>query len=96
MPILTQITNTLAIKTIESYQHYLSPIKGFKCAAGQLHGGSTCSGAVKSIIQNQGLISGIPDIYQQFSSCHDAAKILASDPNRPITTAFCCIIPILL
>ena len=94
MPILTQITNTLAIKTIESYQHYLSPIKGFKCAAGQLHGGSTCSGAVKSIISHQGLVAGMPAIYQQFSYCHHAAKIISSDPNRPITTAFCCIIPI--
>ena len=94
MPILTQITNTLAIKTIESYQHYLSPIKGFKCAAGQLHGGSTCSGAVKSIISHQGLVAGMPAIYQQFSNYHHAAKIISSDPNRPITTAFCCIIPI--
>ena len=94
MTLLSKLTNSMANKTIEAYQHYLSPHKGFKCAAGQLYGGSTCSGAVKSIIQNQGLISGIPDIYQQFSSCHDAAKILASDPNRPITTAFCCIIPI--
>ena len=94
MAILSKLTDTLAIKTIEAYQPHLSPIKGLKCAAGQLYGGPTCSGAVKSIIQNQGLISGIPDIYQQFSSCHDAAKILASDPNRPITTAFCCIIPI--
>ena len=94
MTLLSKLTNSVAIKTIEAYQHYLSPHKGFKYAAGQLYGGSTCSGAVKSIISHQGLVAGMPAIYQQFSSCHHAAKIISSDPNRPITTAFCCIIPI--
>lgn len=94
MPILSKLINTLAIKTIEAYQQYLSPIKGFKCAAGQLYGGTTCSGAVKTIIHDQGLISGIPAIYRQFSSCHHAAKTIALEPNLPMTTACCCIIPI--
>ena len=74
MAILSKLTDTLAIKTIEAYQQHLSPIKGFKCAAGQLYGGTTCSGAVKNIVQKQGLISGLPAIYRQFSSCHQAAK----------------------
>ena len=54
MAILSKLTDTLAIKTIEAYQQHLSPIKGFKCATGQLYGGTTCSGAVKKIIQKQG------------------------------------------
>lgn len=94
MAIISKFANTLAIKTIETYQHYLSPIKGFKCASGQLYGESSCSGAVKTIIQDQGLISGIPAIYRQFSGCHHAAKTIAADPTLPMTGVCCCILPI--
>lgn len=93
MAIISNLTNSVAIKAIEGYQQYLSPIKGFKCAAGQI-GGQTCSGAVKSIISTKGVVAGVPAMYKQFASCHHAAKTIASDPNLPITTAFCCIIPI--
>lgn len=94
MAILSQRINTLAIKSIEVYQHYLSPIKGFKCAAGQLYGDATCSGAVKNIIQKQGLISGLPAIYRQFSRCHHAAKNLVVDPTQPMNAVCCCVLPI--
>ena len=94
MAILSKLTDTLANKTIEAYQQHLSPIKGFKCATGQLYGGTTCSGAVKKIIQKQGLISGLPAIYQQFSSCHQAAKTLAAHPTQPMNAFCCCVLPI--
>lgn len=94
MAILSKLTDTLAIKTIEAYQQHLSPIKGFKCAAGQLYGGTTCSGAVKNIVQKQGLISGLPAIYRQFSSCHQAAKTLATYPTQPMNAFCCCVLPL--
>ncbi|MCY6413076.1 membrane protein insertion efficiency factor YidD [Acinetobacter sp. VNH17] len=94
MVILSRLLDTVAIKTIEVYQQHLSPIKGFKCAAGQLYGGTTCSGAVKNIIHAQGMVSGLPAIYRQFCSCHQAAKTLANHPTQPMSAVCCCVLPI--
>ena len=99
LQILGQLGNRTLLTTINGYQRHLSPIKGFKCAAGQLYGDSTCSAAVKQIVQTQGFIDGLPAIQQQIKRCHQAARQLKSNPvlsqqAQPQVGAFCCILPI--
>lgn len=91
--------NSLILNTINGYQRHLSPIKGFKCAAGQLYGDSTCSAVLKQIVQTEGFINGLPAIQQQIKRCHQAARQLKTNPvssslEQPQVGAFCCILPI--
>jgi putative component of membrane protein insertase Oxa1/YidC/SpoIIIJ protein YidD len=59
---------------IRLYQRRISPHKGFRCAYSNTHGGPGCSGAVLSILEDKGLISGWGLIKQRFLSCESAAK----------------------
>lgn len=89
-----KIGNDTALQLIEGYQRYLSPIKGFKCAAGHVYGDTTCSAAIKAIVKHQGMIQGFPAIQHQLKRCHDAARQLAANPEQKQVGAFCCILPI--
>ena len=89
-----KLSDNTAMTLINGYQHHLSPIKGFKCAAGQVYGNSTCSAVVKSIVKNQGLIAGLPAIQEQFLRCHEAAKQIKANPDQFQVGAFCCVLPI--
>lgn len=88
------ITDQTTLRLISGYQRYLSPIKGFKCAAGQVYGDSTCSAVIKAIVQNQGLVAGFPAIQHQLKQCHAAAKYAKAHPGQFQAGAFCCILPI--
>ncbi|RYZ97503.1 MAG: membrane protein insertion efficiency factor YidD [Moraxellaceae bacterium] len=99
LQILGHLGNRTLLTTINGYQRHLSPIKGFKCAAGQLYGDSTCSAVVKQIVQTQGFIQGLPAIQQQIKRCHHAARQIKTDAassaqTQPQVGAFCCILPI--
>lgn len=91
---LSTLSNQVTLQLIDHYQRYISPIKGFKCPAGQLYGETTCSAAVKNIVKNKGIFKGLPAIYQQFSSCKKAAQQLSLDPTQPMSVVCCCVLPV--
>lgn len=66
----------LALLIIWFYQRFLSPYKGYRCAYGVLHHTEGCSGAVKQIIRQKGVIAGWTDIRQRFVACRQAAMEL--------------------
>jgi len=70
--------DTLALWTIGFYQRYISPHKGFRCAHTGYYGGTSCSHAVKAIVQTQGLLSGLPAISARFKECRYAYTQLSS------------------
>ncbi|WP_434661163.1 membrane protein insertion efficiency factor YidD [Klebsiella sp. MISC125] len=79
--------NNLILKFIVFYQRVISPRKGYRCAYGALHHTQGCSGAVKEIIQQKGVIGGWGEIRQRFSDCRLAAETLQKqkpkdDPKR--------------
>jgi len=61
-----------AIGLIEVYQRRLSPLKGFTCAHLVLHGGVSCSQAVKLAIVEGGLSAGWRAVKARAASCRAA------------------------
>ncbi|MEM7433386.1 MAG: membrane protein insertion efficiency factor YidD [Pseudomonadota bacterium] len=59
---------------ISFYQRFLSPYKRFRCAAAYRYGIPSCSAATKTIILDDGLISGRAKIVRQFRRCSAAAE----------------------
>ena len=70
--------DTLALWFIGFYQRYLSPHKGFHCAHAGYFGGVSCSHAVKFIVLEQGLMSGLPSIRVHFKECRYTYTQLSS------------------
>jgi putative component of membrane protein insertase Oxa1/YidC/SpoIIIJ protein YidD len=64
--------------SITGYQKYISPHKGFACAHRLLYGGESCSGHVKRLIAQDGLILGIRASKKRFQACREAKEILQS------------------
>ena len=62
----------VCVALISFYQRFVSPYKGFRCAYGVYHGHDTCSGIVKQIVLNEGLLGGWPKIRAQFDACRRA------------------------
>jgi len=71
----------IAILMINFYQRFLSPVKGFRCAYGALHGKGTCSQIVKDIVRHEGVFKGWPKIKQQFNNCKSAYLQLQDNPD---------------
>jgi putative component of membrane protein insertase Oxa1/YidC/SpoIIIJ protein YidD len=72
----------IAILLIVFYQKFISPYKGFRCAYAVLHGGDSCSEAVKNIVRAQGLFGGYRDIRARFQACKDANETLIRNGQR--------------
>jgi putative component of membrane protein insertase Oxa1/YidC/SpoIIIJ protein YidD len=70
----------LADLAIAGYQRYLSPYKGFRCAHCVLHGGLSCSEAVKRLIRLHGVFSAWPHVRERFAQCRAAAQTLRAQP----------------
>ena len=66
----------LANFAIRFYQKFISPYKGFRCAHKAVHGGDSCSEAVRKIILAQGLFGGYGNIRQRFNDCSAAYQQL--------------------
>lgn len=75
---------TFLLLLITFYQKHISPYKGFRCAYASYHRGLSCSGRIKNIIAEQGVIDGWPLIKQQFIDCGLACDALQQqdDDNR--------------
>ncbi|MFN4251393.1 membrane protein insertion efficiency factor YidD, partial [Deinococcus sp.] len=70
--------NYLALGSIDLYQRWLSPLKGFRCAHAALFGGESCSAAVRRLVSEQGLLGGRGDIAARFQTCRQAYGHLAA------------------
>ena len=67
-----------AIGLIGVYQRRLSPLKGFTCAHLVLHGGVSCSQAVKLAIAEGGLLAGWRAVRARAAACRAAMIALQS------------------
>jgi len=80
----------ICLLLIEFYQRIISPRKGFKCAHHALHRGPTCSNAVKSLIEEHGLIGAWPQIKARFKACRVAYQAILDTPtSRPRSDISC-------
>ena len=74
------------IRLIDVYQVHLSPRKGFSCAFHALHGGPSCSRAVREALVIDGLIGGWRALRSRARLCRDAAIVLQSEERPPART----------
>jgi putative component of membrane protein insertase Oxa1/YidC/SpoIIIJ protein YidD len=65
-----------AVSVIEFYQRRFSPLKGFHCAHGALHGGSSCSEAVKRATEAGSLRAGVVSLRLRVGGCRAAMIVL--------------------
>lgn len=66
----------IADVAIRSYQVHLSPRKRWRCAHSAAHGGPSCSAAVRSTIQERGVVRAVVPTVARFVACHQAARLL--------------------
>ncbi len=64
------------ILCITFYQRFISPYKGCRCAYGYYHPSLSCSGQVKHILAEHGVIAGWSLIWLQFRQCRAAYEAL--------------------
>ncbi|MGA7934581.1 MAG: membrane protein insertion efficiency factor YidD [Kovacikia sp.] len=76
-----------AIASINLYQAYLSPHKGFRCPHRLVHGDESCSTYVKQVLINQDLRTALQLAPQRFQACKVAAQTLQQ------TSGGCIVIP---
>lgn len=63
---------------ISWYQRRLSPGKGWTCAHLVVHGGLSCSAAVRTIIADRGLLRGTVPVVRRFAACAQASALMPS------------------
>lgn len=73
---------------IRGYQRYLSPRKGFNCAYLVARGEDSCSGVIRNIVAERGVLRGVVPTMIQFAACYQAAMMLGRD--RPRVQGVCC------
>lgn len=66
----------IALFIISTYQKYLSPIKGFKCAYGVETGITTCSAHAKKVISRYGFLKGCLLMRRQAKRCEQSYRSL--------------------
>ncbi|MBE9060878.1 membrane protein insertion efficiency factor YidD [cf. Phormidesmis sp. LEGE 11477] len=84
MPVYTfdQLACRTAISSINTYQRYLSPRKGFSCPHRVLYRGESCSEHVKQTLKQQDLLSAVQMASTRFRACHQAAVTLSSSETN--------------
>jgi putative component of membrane protein insertase Oxa1/YidC/SpoIIIJ protein YidD len=85
------IATQIAIATLNTYQKHLSPHKGFSCPHRLLHGGVSCSEAIKQAFLHQRLSTALQTTPQRFKACRNAAKILQQQAGTGCIIIPCCI-----
>ena len=87
--------NVLALGSIDAYQRWLSPLKGFRCAHAALFGGESCSAAVRRLVSEQGLVGGRADIAARFQTCRQAyGHLLGAQATGGRVQGVCCCGPL--
>jgi putative component of membrane protein insertase Oxa1/YidC/SpoIIIJ protein YidD len=88
-PFLVCTSKYSAVGSINVYQKYISPNKGWKCAYGIAHPNEiSCSEFGKVAIENHGIIDGLEQLKGRFKECERAYLALGSQANT--ATAGCC------
>ncbi len=87
-----RLTRRSAIASINTYQRYFSPRKGFACPHRVLYGES-CSEYVKRLLGQQSLLTTVQMAPQRFRACQAAALTLQSTvkPQSSCIVIPCCI-----
>ena len=78
MPTRTSPAAALALGGIGTYQRFLSPYKGFRCAHHASTGGMTCSNYGRHAILEFGLFGALPRIRERLIQCSG----YATDPRK--------------
>ncbi|RYG70690.1 membrane protein insertion efficiency factor YidD [bacterium] len=68
--------DALILGSIGIYQRYISPRKGWRCAYSVLHGGTGCSGYVKTEIREHGWRAARRAARKRFHECKLAGQAL--------------------
>jgi putative component of membrane protein insertase Oxa1/YidC/SpoIIIJ protein YidD len=79
----------LAVWSIELYQNYISPHKGWKCAYSIAYPMElSCSEFGKKVIENMGTVEGVKQLWDRFDNCAISYAILSS--QKKAASAGCC------
>jgi len=73
-----KLTTKLSVTTINLYQSYISPYKGFCCAHAALYNDVSCSEWGKHKIIEVGLLKAISEIINRLKDCKHAYSIMLS------------------
>lgn len=60
------------------YQRHLSPLKGYTCAHGHLHGRGSCSGFARRVVLRRGVLRLVPLLRLRFIACRRAFIVLST------------------
>ena len=85
------LTRRTMIGSIQLYQQYLSPRKGFACPHRVLYRESSCSDYVKDVFLNSDLTSALQRSVHRFRSCGAAAQELRLKNQGGCIVIPCCI-----
>ncbi|MBF2099265.1 MAG: membrane protein insertion efficiency factor YidD [Gloeomargaritaceae cyanobacterium C42_A2020_066] len=89
---LETLLRSLLTSSINLYQQYLSPLKGFRCAHAVRYGGETCSAYIKRVLSEKSLVMALKLALARFQACGQASLELtrststlssASAPGTP-------------
>lgn len=86
---LNTLTQQTAVFSINAYQKYLSPKKGFQCSHRLLYGGRSCSDYVKELFLEQDLSKIVGMTRQRFTECAKASQEL----KKLESSSGCIIVP---
>ncbi len=79
------VISKISVFSINFYQQYISPYKGYCCAHRIFHGGDSCSEYVKKTFLEQDLAQAIKLSQKRFYECGEAAETLAAQKQtQPI------------
>jgi putative component of membrane protein insertase Oxa1/YidC/SpoIIIJ protein YidD len=68
----------VAIRSIDAYQRFISPYKGFRCAHHACTGGMTCSNYGRFALREFGLLAALPRMRERLIQCSQ----YATDPRK--------------
>ena len=84
----------LLLVLIRTYQVYLSPYKGFRCAYHARTGRRSCSTFGFTAIDRHGVIIGLLLLRRRFRKCARAAKLMVVRARSPVHQAGHCDLPV--
>ncbi|MEG3438897.1 membrane protein insertion efficiency factor YidD [Pannus brasiliensis CCIBt3594] len=88
---VSALTRQTAFRSIEGYQKYISPKKGFSCPHRLLHGGVSCSDYVKERILSDNLGDIVRFSVRRFQDCAKTGRALKSSASGGCIIVPCCL-----
>ncbi len=75
------IPRLLAVKSIQYYQTYISPRKGYACAYRVLYNDLSCSAFRRNEIEHHGVFKGIRNTLDRLKACKTASSKIREKRN---------------